>query len=108
MSYDIYLAIDTGGEHSATVAEVGNYTSNVAPMWRRALGCSLADLHGTPAADAIPVLERAVADMAVNPGPYKEMEPSNGWGDYDGAFGYLHRLLDLCREHPRTTIEVSY
>jgi hypothetical protein len=32
VSYDIYLEIDTGGEYSATVAEVGNITRNLTPM----------------------------------------------------------------------------
>jgi len=108
LSYDVYLEIDTGGDCLATVAEIGNYTSNVSGMWAHALGCSLGTLDRMAATDAIPLLESAVAHMATHPEPYRAMEPDNGWGTYDGALGYLHKLLADCREHPKTTLRVSH
>lgn len=108
MSYDIYLEIDTGGPEPATVYEIGNYTSNVARMWAKALGYRLADLHGKGAAESLPELERGVAAMESDPDGYRDMNPANGWGDYDGALDYLRQLRDGCARHPRTTIYISH
>lgn len=108
MSYDIYLDIDTGGTEPTTVHTVGNYTTNVAPMWRTALGHPLYELHGRNAADAVPVLDTAIAAMQANPDGYRAMNPSNGWGDYDGALDYLQRLRAGCAAHPKTSIYVSH
>jgi hypothetical protein len=110
VSYDIYLEIDTGGPERATVFEVGNYTSNVWRMWELALGESLSDLHGRQAADCIALLEGAVAHMRdpANIATYEAMNPSNGWGRHSSATDYLARLLEGCKQHPKTTIYVSH
>lgn len=112
MSYDIelYMNIDTGAPepHWFTVADIGNYTSNVAPMWGDALGHRLADLKEKTASDALPALQRAVAALEADPAKYEAMNPPNGWGDYQGALDYLRRLRDACAEHPKATIHMSH
>lgn len=112
MSYwtSVYMHVDTGGTEPAYVelAEVGNYTSNVFPMWCEALGHSLADLAEKNAGASLPALQRAVADMEADPARYQAMNPANGWGDYDGALDYLRRLRDACAEHPKATIRISH
>jgi hypothetical protein len=109
MSYNIYLTISTGGTEEAEVAEVGNMTSNVSPMWRKALGFPLGDLHGRKAGECIADLERAVA--AINDPAaleeYRAMNPPNGWGSHEGAANYLGLLLAACRAHPLTTVRIS-
>ncbi len=109
MSYDIYLAIDTGGEYPATVADVGNMTGNCGGQWYKALGCSLSALHGKNAGECIPMLEAAVSDMhkPENREAYKALDPPNGWGSLEHARTYLEDLLKACREHPKTTIRIS-
>lgn len=106
MSYDGWLQIDTGGAESATVAEIGNYTSNVSPMWRHALKMAgedirLSDTEGRTAGDVLPLLKGAHAAMELHPEDYVDMEPENGWGDYVGALQYLRNLVRLCEEHPK-------
>lgn len=108
MSYDIYLEVDTGAERLTPVVEIGNYTSNVSAMWTKALGCGLYELDGIGAAEALPKLEIGVAAMVTDPDGYREMNPANGWGRYDGALEYLERLRDACAEHPKTRIRVSH
>lgn len=108
MSYDIWLAIDTG-VREASVEEVGNMTSNVSPMWAKALGFPLGDLHGRIAGECIADLERAVSHIR-HPDhrrDYEAMNPPNGWGNHDGAARYLETLLAACRDHPKTTIRIS-
>lgn len=110
MSYDVYLMIDTGAPEDEwpTAIEIGNYTSNVSGMWRKALGgISLREFHHVNAAEAAPKLAAAVTEMEADPDAYREMEPSNGWGDYEGALAYLRRLAEACAKHPKCKIEVS-
>lgn len=110
MSYDISLrlSIDTGGPepHDLELVDVGNYTSNVARMWSDALGHRLADFHDRTGGDCLDALNAAVDKLTADPARYRAMEPSNGWGDYDGALAYLTRLRDACAAHPKATIHI--
>lgn len=113
MSYDgwLQLQVATGGPESVAVmvAELGNCTSNVAPMWRRALeeageSIRLSDTEGRVAAEVLPLLNRAIAHMADNPDVYRPMNPANGWGDYEGALAYLRNVAELCEQHPKAQL----
>jgi hypothetical protein len=106
MSYDIWLTIDTGGPEPATVADVGNMTSNVAPMWRLA-GADLADFDGKTAGDCLDALRTAVGDMAAHPAKYEALNPPNGWGDQTGCLRYLMDVLATFELHPLATVVVS-
>lgn len=114
MSYDIELLVYTaitgqdGESESVTVYDVGNYTSNVAPMWSAALGRSLGDLHGRSAGACVVWLTSAVKDMKREPDKYKAMNPKNGWGDYEGALAYLENLLHACKILPNTTVWIDH
>lgn len=109
MSYDIYLEIDTGGESPATVYEVGNYTSNVSGMWTQALNDrALYEFDGMAATEAVPLLDAGIAAMEADPAGFRELNPANGWGRYEGALDYLRRLRAGCVEHPKTVIRVSH
>ncbi|MFJ7269388.1 hypothetical protein ACIQV3_22550 [Streptomyces sp. NPDC099050] len=110
MSYDIslYLNVDSGGAEplEVCVAEVGNYTSNVARMWGQALGHSLGELKDKNAGDSLPALTAAVDKLQADPDHYRTLEPSNGWGDYEGAVAYLTALRDACAAHPKASIHI--
>lgn len=108
MSYDIYLTIDTGGEHEATVCEVGNHTSNTRPMWDKALSGDFQDLDGKNAGESIEALTFAVVHMENNSAEYLPLNPPNGWGNYNSALKYLYKLLRACEENPKATIRMSY
>jgi hypothetical protein len=107
MGYDIYLRIDTGGETPAVVHEVGNYTYNVSEMFHKALGFELMDLGGKICGECLPDLERATLHMSENPTEYIPLNPENGWGDYNGALGYLIALKHGCKKHPKAIISIS-
>lgn len=112
MSLDLwlYVDVDTGRDepHRAYITEWANITHNVAQMWRRA-GCydALYESEGKPAAEILPALNKAVDDMAANPATYRELNPSNGWGNYEGALEYLRTFRDRCAEHPKALVGVS-
>lgn len=115
MSYDVWLTViqnEAGDE--TTVIDVGNYTSNVADMWREALGGErgLADvIEASPVAHSLVApLFNAVTAMEIDPETYRAMNPDNGWGDYEGALDYLRRIADACRTmslHPACFVRVS-
>lgn len=99
MSYDV----DVGD----TV--VGNMTSNVSPMWTKALGFRLAEMHQQTARRCIPHLQRAVARIS-DPDTrdeYVQMNPPNSWGDVASAEQYLRDLLRACEHAPTEKVWVS-
>lgn len=107
MSYDVWMEIDTGGPSPASVCESVNMTSNVSPMWRKALGFPLSDLEGVSGALAKASLREAIKSMEDDPEPYRAMNPSNGWGDHESALEYLRKILAMCVTHPKALIRIS-
>lgn len=92
MSYDIWLEADLGGAERVTVADGWNYTSNCGPMWRLG-GADLAEYDEKPAAECIPSLRAAIADMEANPAKYEALNPENGWGSVATLVPALRGLL---------------
>ncbi len=115
MSYDIDLAIDTGGRYMAVVADIGSPTYNLGPMFRMALavsgissmqGHTKPSLSGMLAADAIPVLANGLKDMRDRRAEYEKLNPPNGWGRYENAVETFEKLLEACEAHPKATVRV--
>ena len=105
MSWDINLNARTECGQLVHV-DWKNYTSNVAQMYFDALGGDgIRQFAGMKAKDAIPILREGVRKMRENPEKYKDMNPSNGWGDYEGALELLEWMLEKCEKYP--SIEIS-
>ncbi|MEO3856157.1 hypothetical protein [Acrocarpospora sp. B8E8] len=108
MSYDVWLEIDTGHGEWQEVVEIGNYTMNVFPMWADALnGMSLREYHHALCSEAAGPLADGVKRMEADPEKYRAMNPSNGWGDYEGALNYLRAVAEACAAHPKCRIVVD-
>lgn len=104
MSYDGWIEMpDPDGGDPVTLHEIGNYTSNVSRMWEWCLSVvtesplRLSETDGWTCEEAAPVLAKAAAVMAENRSRLSEWNPANGWGNYDGALGYLHRTSEAAR-----------
>lgn len=111
MSLDVWLwmDLDTGGPepHRVTLCDM-NITHNVAPMWRLAgVYEALYEAHGQTAAGTLPALRRGVEQMEARLQECKALDPPNGWGDADGALGWLREWTAACERHPKATIGVS-
>jgi hypothetical protein len=106
MSYDIALMMDTGGPEPVMVTDGWNYTSNCAPMWRKA-GANLAEFHGRTAGDCLPELRKAIANLQSEPAKYEAMNPENGWGAYASLVPDLERLEAEFAANPLATVSVS-
>lgn len=127
MSHDAYMVIDTGGpDGPAIVLDIGNYTRNVSPMWRAAMTAAaeqlghdwrgesrsdaqmyIDDTQGMTGADALPLFRAAEAWMEDHATEMRELEPSNGWGDFEGALEYVAKCRRACVAHPKATLDWS-
>ena len=125
MSYDIEMRVNTGG--GATHALLGfehNCTYNLAPMFEKAFatagsegwfdkafggapGTGLRLLEGKTGAEALPLLEIAIKSMEAFPEEYKALNPSNGWGTYEGALETIQELLSWAVEAPLARFRVA-
>lgn len=104
MSADYWLEIDTGGPEPAVVDPSLNCTYNLGPMLRAAGFPGWQALIGAPASEVGGML-RSVADrLRSDPVKYREYNPSNGWGTYEGAIEFLDEFAAACAAHPRATI----
>ena len=105
MSWDVNLYAPT---ECGQLTDVGrrNYTWNVSPMYYDALGGDgLSQFGRMNAKDALPILKEGVRKMKESPEKYREMNPPNGWGNYEGALDLLEWMLKKCEEYP--SIEIS-
>ncbi|MFB5759013.1 hypothetical protein [Paenibacillus medicaginis] len=102
MSWDVSLVKDGHEE-----IDCGNYTYNVSPMYRRAMGFTIGDLHRRSAADVAIILTDGIITLTNKPALYKEMNPENGWGNYEGAINFLAQIVKNCLLYPDYELVVS-
>lgn len=104
MSWGVDIEIDHADGYTTYVEAVDGHTYNLTPMWRKAgiVGdAGTSDLHGKTCAEMGPRLVQGLIDAWTNEPAYRELDPANGWGDYDGFIEILTRLTRLCLRHPR-------
>lgn len=107
MSYDVALTIDTGGDEPAVVADCGNMTSNVAPVWRQA-GADLDEFDGRLARNCVDAVSAARRNLMRSPRSFDHLVRGNGsWGTVESAIDYLTRLERDFLAHPNATVAVS-
>jgi hypothetical protein len=46
-------------------------------------------------------------ELKERPEYYKEFNPANGWGSYEGLVKFTENYLKACREYPETEIELE-
>jgi hypothetical protein len=107
MSYDVWLTIDTGGDEPGCVADCGNMTSNVGPVWRH-VGADVAEFHGKLAGDCLPALVEGLRQLDAAPRAFDHLVRGGGeWGTVESAIEYLTQLEKDFRAHPKATVRVS-
>ena len=103
MSYDISIT----ALRETNVFDV-NYTYNVSPMFRKALGGDgINDLHGLKCGQCVMKLQEGIKHMEENPKEYEMLNPSNGWGDFAGALKVLQDLLAASIQNIDGTIQIN-
>lgn len=59
------------------------------------------------AAQLIEPLRAGLALLKSDPRRFKELNPSNGWGDYDGLVEFVEEYLNACIASPDADVGVS-
>lgn len=128
MSMDLWLSADLGGVEREALDwdDPGNITYNVDPMFALALdgdpsagiqnGAELLDrkspalqrFKGKQAKECVVALRAAVERMEATPNAFRELNPPNGWGNYELAVAYLRRFLAACERAPEAYVEASF
>jgi hypothetical protein len=61
----------------------------------------------TKAEQLIEPLKQGIERLKAEPERFKQFNPSNGWGDYDGFVRWLENYLAACIEHPKADVSAS-
>jgi hypothetical protein len=106
VSWGVDIEVDHGDGYTTTIEVVDGHTYNLTPMWRKAgvVENSTSELEGQVAGHLAPRLLDALSDAWKRESVYRELDPPNGWGDYDGFIEILTRLARLCHQHPTGTL----
>jgi hypothetical protein len=59
------------------------------------------------AGQLIEPLTKGLDLLKKHPEQFREFNPENGWGTYEGLVKFVKAYLDACKENPEATIEVS-
>lgn len=86
-----------------------NITYNLSDMYYKCIDKErgLKKLDGLSSKKALPIIKKAIKDMENNKEEYEKLNPSNGWGSYDGLLNRLKQLKEYCETVPDGYIEVD-
>jgi len=107
MSLDVYLSCDCCGEdvYEANITHNLNTMAGEAglyfPLWRPL------EIEATIAEDIIQPLTVGLEKLLADPETFKQFNPENGWGDYDGLVRFTRNYLAACIKFPNSVILAS-
>ena len=84
-----------------------NVTYNLAGIYYKCIDGGFKTLNEKTCKEALPILNKAIEDMIKNEKEYRKLEPSNGWGTYDGLLDELRELRKYSEENSDGIIEVE-
>lgn len=70
-------------------------------MWRPE------EIGAVRAKDIIELLSDGLTKLRADPDKFKQFDPPNKWGSYDGLVRFAEKYLEACREYPEARINVS-
>lgn len=104
MSWGLDIELDRGGP--AYVELFDGHTYNLSPMWRLAgvFNGASSELEGLRATELADRAARGLLRAVTRPAEFRALNPSNGWGDFDGFVEILTHTAIVCAEHREGTI----
>lgn len=97
MSYDLRIGVKVEGLDVIAVIDEPAFSSptyNLAKMFRACTGWDYEQGKWYKAAEVYPLICHGIYELIANPGTYKPMNPSNGWGDISSALETLKSLKE--------------
>lgn len=83
------------------LGEMANKAGIYKALWRPE------EIKCKKAKDIIKILEKGIDDLEKRPEYFKQFDPSNGWGDYDGLLSFAKDVLKNCKAYPKSIIGIS-
>ena len=104
MSYDFYLtshceACNTDHQHFNE-----NYTSNVAPMFVHCFKDGIHVINNENANVGGRILFDLLGHFLDNKEELEKLNPTNGWGDYDGALKLIRDMVKASMKAPNAAV----
>jgi len=59
------------------------------------------------AKELIEPLQDGLLKLKYNPDYYKQYNPSNGWGSYEGLIKFVENYIEACESYPEADVSVS-
>lgn len=106
MSLDVWLTatrpttvFDYNITHNLT--QMADHAGIYRHLWRPdELGIAHAEQLIAPLTDGLALLES-------DPEHFRQFNPPNGWGNYDGLVRFVRAYLDACKQNPDAEVRVS-
>ena len=103
MGLSVYLEV---------VQPVDVYTNNITHnLNKMAIAAGLYEALWRPeevgyklAKDLIHHLAYGLAELTMNPEKYKQYNPENGWGSYEGLVKFVEEYLQACKDNPEAEV----
>lgn len=86
-----------------------NVTYNLSDMYYKCIDKEQGyrKLDGMTCKNALSIINNSIADMLNNADEYRKLNPSNGWGSYEGLLAQLQQMRSCCESNPDGIIYVS-
>ncbi|AYD81596.1 hypothetical protein HYP71_gp102 [Arthrobacter phage KBurrousTX] len=114
MSYDIDAQVPAREGccacHGSEWVELGNMTSNVAPLWRHAAPQTdgLADIDGKTGGEVAAYLRTSLEHMKAHRAEYEPLVRGGGsWGTYEHAVEYMTTVVEFAEANPAARFRVG-
>lgn len=106
MSLDVYLTDDGDNEvYSANITHNLNKMADAAGIYKYLWRPD--EIGISTAGELVAPLTEGLVDMLRRPDHYKQFNPENGWGSYDGFIPWLVEYIKACAANPNASVRVS-
>lgn len=61
----------------------------------------------TKASQLVPLLRAGLEKLKADPERFQQLNPSNGWGNYEGLVAWVEDYLRACEAYPDADVEAS-
>ena len=105
MSLDVELIIAEETVYEANITHnLGNMASQAGvynALWQPE------KINISKAKDLIEPLRQGLHELKSQPDKYKQFNPKNGWGSYNGLVEFVEKYLSACYDYPDADISIS-